>query len=108
MKQILVLHGGDSFGTEEEYISFLKNFEIENLDYFKSKRWKENLQADLGPDFEVIASRMPNAFNARYEEWKIWFEKILPLMDDRCVLLGHSLGGTFLAKTIEKRISYQK
>lgn len=37
MKQILVIHGGDSFGTEERYISFLKNFEIENLEYFKDR-----------------------------------------------------------------------
>lgn len=52
---------------------------------------------------------MPNAQNARYAEWKMWFEKILPLMGDGVILIGHSLGGIFLAKylseqTVELRI----
>lgn len=41
---------------------------------------------------------MPNSKNARYLEWKIWFEKLFPLLSDQVILIGHSLGGIFLAK----------
>ena len=41
---------------------------------------------------------MPNKENARFEEWKIWFEKMTPFLKDGVVLIGHSLGGLFLAK----------
>jgi hypothetical protein len=45
---------------------------------------------------------MPNGFNAKYEEWKIWFERHIPFMRDGVILLGHSLGGIFLAKFLSE------
>jgi predicted alpha/beta hydrolase family esterase len=54
------------------------------------------------PDFEVVYPKMPNAKNARYFEWKIWFEKLLPLMQEEVILIGHSLGGIFLAKYLSE------
>lgn len=103
-KQIVVIHGGDSFETYSEYLSFLSNFTIDSLDYFKQRGWKDNLQNDLGSDYDVILPRMPNKSNAKYEEWKLWFEKLVPLLDDKIVLVGHSLGGTFLAKYLSENI----
>lgn len=52
---------------------------------------------------------MPNKQNAQYDEWKMLFEKIIALMDEDIILVGYSLGGTFLAKylsenTIGKRV----
>ncbi|MFA6476456.1 MAG: alpha/beta fold hydrolase [Candidatus Paceibacterota bacterium] len=97
-KQVIVIHGGDTFETREEYLAFLKSYQIKSLDYFKGKDWKKTLQERLGEDFEVIVPAMPCKINARYEEWKIWFEKIIPLLNDEVILIGHSMGGTFLAK----------
>ncbi len=97
-KQVIVIHGGDCFLTKEGYISFLQSFQIDSLDYFFGKDWKKLLQQNLGDDFQVIAPRMPNQFDARYAEWKIWFEKLIPLLNEEVILVGHSLGGTFLAK----------
>jgi len=77
-KQVIVIHGGDAFDTYEEYL--------------------KNLQDKLGNDYQVIAPRMPNASNAKYLEWQIWFEKVIPFINDNVVLVGHSLGGMFLAK----------
>lgn len=101
-KQIVVIHGGDSFDTHEEYISFLKSFEIDDLKYFTGNSWKTTLQERLGDGFEVILPRMPNPFNARYAEWKIWFDKLVPFLNDGVVLIGHSLGGIFLAKYLSE------
>ena len=101
-KQVVVIHGGDTFGTYEEYVAFLKDFAIDGLNYFVRKTWKETLPAKIGDQFEVIAPRMPNRTNAKYFEWKIWFEKLLPFLESEIVLVGHSLGGIFLAKYLSE------
>ena len=98
-KQILVIHGGDTFATQEEYLSFLRNYEI-NIERYKTNTddWKPWLREVLGDEYEVILPAMPNKFNARFDEWKLWFEKITPFLNDEIVLIGHSLGGAFLAR----------
>lgn len=108
MRQVVVIHGGETFDSKEEYLTWLRAQVVE-LDRNKPKRWKSNLQTDLGEGYEVITPSMPNAFDAKYAEWKIWFEKYLPLLDDTLIFVGHSLGGIFLAKylaenTIGKRV----
>jgi predicted alpha/beta hydrolase family esterase len=45
---------------------------------------------------------MPNKHNARYDEWKIWFERYLALVADEVTLVGWSLGGMFLAKYLSE------
>ncbi len=45
---------------------------------------------------------MPNKTNAQFEEWKIWFEKFIPFLNDGVILVGHSLGGVFLAKYLSE------
>lgn len=102
-KQVVVIHGGDAFATYEEYIDFLKNFDIEYDPQKESKKsWKRNLSEDLGDDYEIISPRMPNSYNAKYIEWKIWFEKYIPYIRDGVVFVGHSLGGIFLAKYLSE------
>ncbi len=68
----------------------------------KKRGWKDNLAESLGKDFEVIIPKMPNPGNARYREWKIWFEKIIPFLEKEVVLIGHSMGGIFLAKYLSE------
>lgn len=101
-KQVILIKGGDAFDTYEDYLKFLKEFEIENLDRFREKRWKENIKDDLGADFDVIVLEMPNSLNAKYIEWKIWFDKFVPLMNQEVVLVGHSQGGIFLIKYLSE------
>lgn len=110
MKQVVVIHGGDSFKTHEDYIQFLKEKEV-TLDYFKkSPGWKGSLQADLGSEYEVLQPQMPCKQNAKYLEWRIWFEKLIPFLNDGVILVGHSLGASFLTRylseqTFPKKIS---
>ncbi len=106
--QIVVIHGGDNFETQEQYIAFLETFPIE-LDKFRKHKWNNRLGDDLGDGFDVLAPQMPNKWNAKYAEWKLWFDKITALLDDEVALIGHSLGGVFLARyltedTFPKRI----
>ena len=100
-KQIIIIHGGDTFDTYKEYIFDLKNFKID-FEKMMSKGWKDNMGKSLGRGFEVILPKMPNAFNAKYLEWKIWFQKMVPFFENKIVLVGHSLGGIFLAKYLSE------
>lgn len=110
MNQVIIIHGGDTFEDHEEYISFLKNFQIDFERYRTGKRhWKRTLGERLGEGYEVIMPDMPDKTNAKYAEWKIWFEKFIPYFEPEVILIGHSLGGTFLIKylsenTLQKKI----
>ena len=103
-RQIVVIHGGTTFNTRKEYISYLKNREV-SIEKFKlQKDWKDALEKELGEDFEVLAPQMPNKTNAHYEEWKIWFERMVPFLNNNVVFIGNSLGGIFLAKYLSENL----
>lgn len=106
-KQIVAIHGGDTFEKYEDYISDLKNKTI-TLEKLRAKDWKANLQNNLGEDYEVVLPRMPNPNNAKYAEWKILFDKIVLLLNDEVIFIGHSLGGIFLAKYLSEESCQKK
>ncbi len=103
-KQIIVIHGGEAWDTYEEYIEYLENYDFtrEKFDKMTSLGWKDNLQKDLGSDFQVVKPKMPCGRNAKYHEWEIWFKKLFPYVNDNVVLVGHSLGANFLAKYLSE------
>lgn len=101
-RQIVIIGGGTPFDTYKDYISFLKNREID-LDRFRwQPDWKNTLGSNLGDGYDVLLLKMPNSTNAVYKEWKLWFERIVPLLDKEVILVGHSLGGIFLAKYLSE------
>jgi uncharacterized protein len=100
-QQIIVIHGGDVFEDYEDYLNNLRIKEV-TLERIRFQGWKENLGKELGKNFDVIAPKMPNAQNARYLEWKIWFERIIPLLDRRVIFVCHSLGGIFIVKYLSE------
>lgn len=100
-QQILIIHGGDTFATYEDYLEFLKTEEVD-LGKLQYKSWKENITDDLGNDYQIITPHMPSKHNAKYLEWKIWFEKFIPYLKDSIILVGHSLGGIFLIKYLSE------
>lgn len=103
MKQVLVIHGGNTYDTYEDYLKTLKSWKISLDDLRPYTDWKGNLANDLGPAFDVLSPKMPNKQNAKYVEWKIMFDKIIPLLSDGVVLIGHSMGGIFLAKYLSEQ-----
>jgi len=96
-KQVVVIHGGDPYDTYAEYLKDLKNTPI-NLARFEHDGWKSSLTKNLGKDYQVIAPDMPSWNNAKYLEWKIYFENLLHHVRPHAIFLGHSLGSIFLAK----------
>lgn len=104
--QILYIHGGMTFKNKSDYLFYLKNKEVS---IEKKSRWSgEYLENSLGKQFNIIRPRMPLSENAKYEEWKIVFEKYLPQLGENLILIGASLGGIFLAKYLSENKFPQK
>jgi predicted alpha/beta hydrolase family esterase len=107
-QQVIVIHGSDSFKTYEEFINSLKTWEVTPESFRQRHDWKTTLRKKLGSDFDVYNPRMPNKGNAKYIEWKIWFERMFPFMEDNVILVGHSVGAMFLVKYLSKNIFPRK
>jgi len=98
--QVLIIHGGMTFKSKNDYFHFLKTREISIEE--KVSWTGEFLKKNLGRNFHIIKPRMPLQDNARYEEWKIHFERHIPYLRNNIVLIGNSLGGIFLAKYLSE------
>ena len=100
-KQILLIGGGITFNTYKDYLLFLKNLKVD-LNRYRGAKWKDSLKKELGNKFDVLLPQMPNQMNAKYDEWKILFKKIAPLLRNNVILIGHSLGAIFLVKYLSE------
>ncbi|MFA5936908.1 MAG: alpha/beta hydrolase [Candidatus Paceibacterota bacterium] len=98
--QIFMVHGGMTFKNQKDYLLYLKTREISLV---KKARWSEGyFDRELGKNFEIIRPRMPLADNAKYNDWKICFERYIPYLRNDVILIGGSLGGIFLAKYLSE------
>ena len=100
-KQVIVIHGGSVFKTYKDYMASLKSLKVD-LERYRKIGWKDSLRKELGNRFDVLLPKMPNAMNSNYSEWEILFKKIACLLNDNVILIGHSLGGVFLAKYLSE------
>ncbi len=100
MKQVLIIHGGDSFSSYESYVSSLR---ASKIDYERLKlqhKWRTWIAEQL-QEADVLLPTFPNSNNAVYDEWKIYFEKLTTFFGDDVHLVGHSLGAMFLARYLQ-------
>ena len=101
MKQIVIIHGGSSFNSYENYLNHLKSSQLHYERLLWSQKWRDWLAQEI-VDADVLLPDLPNKQNASYAEWKIYFEKLLPLLGDDVQLVGYSLGAMFLAKYLHE------
>ena len=98
--QILMIHGGETFKNQKDYLNYLKNRPIS---IEKTSKWAlEYLDKELGKKFNIIRPRMPLQENAKYSDWKLYFERFIPLLKNDVILIGNSLGGIFLTKYLSE------
>src|SRR3989338_3025016 len=102
--QIVIIHGGHVYDVKDDFLSRLKERKVAREDFKSKTDWKDDLEVKLASDFEIFAPRMPNRDNAKYVAWKIWFDKLLPYLEDDLTLVGSSLGGLFLVKYLSENI----
>ena len=60
----------------------------------------ESLERELGPDYAVHYPRMPHEADPRYAAWKAALQREFDRLDDGAILIGHSIGGTILIRTL--------
>lgn len=98
--QILLIHGGMTFKNKKDYLGYLKTRKIS---IEKKIKWSDDyLDKKLGKHFEIIRPSMPLKENAKYNEWKIHFERYFPRLRNSIIFVGSSLGGIFLAKYLSE------
>ncbi|HSX24849.1 MAG TPA: alpha/beta fold hydrolase [Candidatus Andersenbacteria bacterium] len=103
MKQhVLVVHGGTSFDTYQQYLDFIKTRELTVETLTQCIDWRFSLPHELGNAFQVLVPNMPNGGNAKYIEWSIWFTRCISLLKGNPIIIGHSLGGIFLVKYLSE------
>lgn len=101
-KQILIIHGGTTYQDYAQYLDNLKK-KVPKLEWIQYRKdWKNELQEQLGNKYAVYLPTMPNKTNAQYNEWKILFERIVNLLDNNFILIGHSLGAIFIVKYLSE------
>lgn len=100
MKQILIIHGGSSFASYQDYIDYMQTTPLDYERLKHSQKWKPWIAEEMtGAD--VLLPTFPNGANAVFDEWQLYFEKILPFIEDDVQFVGHSLGAMFLGKYLQ-------
>jgi predicted alpha/beta hydrolase family esterase len=108
MQQVFYIHGGNAYSNYADYLNELKTMIIPTLlGEVSFKKWSETLRDGLGEEYEVFMPSMPNSKNAKYQEWKIWFERHFEFLHNDIILVGWSQGGYFLSKyLIEEKLPF--
>src|SRR5690349_20387072 len=101
--QICIIHGGEAFESDDDARKSLEDISLSYDRLLVSPSWKSWLAEQL-PNYDVLTPQMPSKFNAKYDEWALYFSKVLPFVRPDAVLIGHSLGGIFLAKYFSELI----
>lgn len=101
-RQVVVLGGGSVFSSYKAYLLNLRTREVDINTFMRNERWKTKLPETLGASYEVFQLIMPNRSNAVFEEWSIWFERLIPYLKDNVLFIAHSLGAIFLVKYLSQ------
>jgi len=101
MKQVCIIHGGSTFESEEAYLKNLETLELHYTRMLYGRDWKQWLGETL-TNYEVVLPKMPNSAFAKYDEWALIFSKVILFLKPDAILIGHSLGGIFLAKYLNE------
>lgn len=98
------MHGGESYLRYEDFLNRIQTKDIWDLPSAPYKtKWTERLPFDLGESYEVFMPKMPNAQDAKYMEWSIWFERHFVHLHDGVTMIGCSLGAMFLLKYLSEK-----
>ena len=101
-KQVILIRGWE---VKENYKDFYDFLEKQDFDPYeeKTKRWYKWFDKFIWDNFDPITIPTPNNDFADYKAWKILFEKMIPYLNNDSILIGHSLGGTFLVKYFNEK-----
>ena len=99
-QQVFFIHGAESYSNYEDFLHDLQYEDMGDPLAERPKRWYQTLKSELADGYEVYMPSMPNKENAKYLEWKFWFERHFEFLRDEVILVGHSQGAMFLTKYV--------
>jgi uncharacterized protein len=106
---IIVIHGGDSYRSEDEFQTALQSHPPRLKDGLVG--WKTNILLELRDYFPcVLAPQMPRQDDAKLADWSLTFEKVLalPQVTNELIIIGHSLGACFLVQYLSRHNPSQR
>lgn len=96
---IILIGGGDSYTQRADFLTALRTQPLHDAPSDEPyASWKQHFVAELEAEYWIDIPQMPNKQNARYDEWQIWFQRHLELVEREVILIGLSLGAMFLVK----------
>lgn len=99
--QIIFIRGGEAFEKKADFYKYLLKREYNP--YHNPRYWRDWIEWALSEEYEMFSPLMPAKQNADYIAWKIWFEKIFSYLNKKNpILIGSSLGATFLLKYLSE------
>ena len=115
MNTYIFIDGGESCSSHEEYMNWMSTTAVEwNIEPYaireEKKKWKTELAKKLvGKGNLVYLPGFPNPQNAKYEEWKIFFDAWIKniSIQGNIVFIGTSLGGNFLLTYFGEKVYFQ-
>lgn len=60
------------------------------------------LKKELGDNYEILYPIMPQPEDPSYERWKDKLEKVISVLENNFILVGHSLGGSVALKYLSE------
>ncbi len=100
-KQIIFIRGGETFANKEDFYTFLNTTDINP--YENKKHWRDEVIEKIAETYDPLVPNMPLRENSDYKAWKIWFDRHLDFIyDESPILVGTSLGATFLLKYLSE------
>jgi len=97
-QQIVFIRWWETFNRRQDYVEYLKAKEY-NPYKEEHKRWTKSFKEDYEAKwYEVFSLSMPLKYDAKYLEWEIWFNKLVPYLKDGVIFVWYSLWAVFLIK----------
>ncbi|MEI7765210.1 MAG: alpha/beta hydrolase [bacterium] len=100
-KQIVFIRGGETFANKADFYEYISTV---SLDPYKQKKsWRDWIIEVLKDEYDFLSPVMPSKQDADYKAWKIWFERHFDFIkNEDLILIGSSLGATFLLKYLSE------
>ena len=78
----------------------LRKFAPDGLDGVLALAGGDELERELGSDYAIRYPQMPDEAEPKYAAWKATLKREFAKLDDGAILVGHSIGGTILIRTL--------
>ena len=100
-QQVIFISGWNPKENYSDYYDYIRRLKFDPTKQ-KIKNYNKTLGNFLWDEYEYIRLDMPEKKFADYEAWKMYFEKVIPYLQDDCIIATSSLWSTFILKYLQE------